>query len=204
MVNEGLLFIISAPSGTGKTTICRYLLGMHKELVLSTSATTRQPRNLEKDGVDYFFISKEEFEKRVKNDEFLEYAKVFENYYGTPVSFVEEKLKEGKNIIFDIDWQGMRKIKKANKYNIATIFLVPPSIEVLRDRLRGRGDSEEQVEKRIAGFQNDAEKADEYDYVIINDDLNDACRQIENIYYAEIAKMKKKNCVNFIHSVLMK
>ena len=204
MVGGNFLFVISAPSGTGKTTICRYLLGLHKELVLSTSATTREPRNLEKDGVDYFFLSKNEFEKRVENNEFLEYAKVFENYYGTPVSFVEEKLREGKNVIFDIDWQGMRKIKQANRFNVSTIFLVPPSMDALRARLKGRGDSDEQIEKRISGFHNDAEKAGEYDYVIINDDLNEACQQIGGIYTAEMMKWKKQEQIKFINDVLMK
>ncbi len=204
MVGSNFLFVISAPSGTGKTTICRYLLGLHKELVLSTSATTREPRNLEKDGIDYFFLSKAEFEKRVENNEFLEYAKVFENYYGTPMSFVDDRLAEGKNVIFDIDWQGMRKIKKADKYNISTIFLVPPSMDALRNRLRGRGDAEEQIEKRIAGFHNDAEKADEYDYVIVNDDLNEACRQIDSIYTAELIRLNKQKQINFIKDVLMK
>lgn len=204
MVDSNFLFIISAPSGTGKTTICRYLLGLHKELVLSTSATTREPRNLEKDGVDYFFLSKEEFEKRVKNNEFLEYAKVFENYYGTPISFVEDRLQEGKNVIFDIDWQGMRQIKQASKFNVSTVFLVPPSMDALRARLKGRGDSDEQIEKRIAGFHNDAEKAGEYNYVIINDDLNEACRQIESIYMAEMIKWRKQDQMNFIKNVLMK
>lgn len=210
MVGNGLLFIISAPSGTGKTTVCRYLLGLHKELVLSISATTRIPRVLEKDGLDYFFIAKEEFEKRIEENEFLEYAKVFENYYGTPVEFVKKHLANGRNVIFDIDWQGMRKIKKSISSdiftvvpNVATIFLIPPSIDALRNRLRNRGDSDEQVEKRVAGFQNDAEKADEYDFVVVNDDLNDACRQIESIYNAEVAKLQKHKNVDFIKNVLL-
>lgn len=210
MVDNGLLFIISAPSGTGKTTVCRYLLGLHKELVLSISATTRKPRALEKGGVDYFFIATEEFEKRIENNEFLEYARVFDNYYGTPVEFVKKHLASERNVIFDIDWQGMRKIKSSVSSsiftpvpNVATIFLIPPSIEALRDRLRNRGDSEEQIEKRVAGFQDDAEKADEYDFVVINDDLNDACRQIESIYNAEVVKLQKRKNVDFIKNVLL-
>jgi len=202
--NKNFLFIISAPSGTGKTTICRYLLGKYKNLTLSISATTRQPRNKETNGYDYFFISKNDFEQKINNNEFLEYAKVFDNYYGTPRSFVEEKLNNNINVLFDIDWQGMRKIKAQNNFNIITLFLVPPSIEELRNRLVRRGDSEEQVEKRVAGFQNDAEKADEYDYVIVNDDLNKTCINVENIYNCSMLKFQKKNNLFFIKNTLIK
>ena len=202
--NDNFLFIISAPSGTGKTTLCRYLLGKHKNLVLSISATTRKPRIKEIDGMDYFFTSKEEFENKIKNDEFLEYAKVFDNYYGTPKSFVVEQLKNEKNVLFDIDFQGMRKIKSKNEFNITTVFLVPPSIDILRQRLIGRGDSEEQVEKRVAGFKNDAEKASEYDYIVINDDLNKACIDVENIYNASKIEFKKTKNLYFVNDVLMK
>ena len=201
---ENFLFIISAPSGTGKTTICRYLLGRYSNnLVLSISATTRQPREMEVDGVDYFFITKDGFEKQIKDNGFLEYANVFDNYYGTPLRFVQDKILEKKNILFDIDWQGMRSIKKQDKFNVSTLFLVPPSIDVLRERLISRGDSKEQVEKRIAGFRNDAEKADEYDYVVINDDLNKTCFDVENIYNAEIQKYAKCNNVSYVNNVLL-
>lgn len=201
---ENFLFIISAPSGTGKTTICRYLLGRYtNNLVLSISATTRQPREMEVDGVDYFFTTKSEFEKQIVNNGFLEYANVFDNYYGTPLHFVQDKILEKKNILFDIDWQGMRSIKKQNKFNVSTLFLIPPSIDVLRERLISRGDSREQVERRVAGFRNDAEKANEYDYVIINDDLNKTCFDIENIYNAEIQKYARYNNVSYINNVLL-
>ena len=128
---------------------------------------------------------------------------MFDNYYGTPLRFVQEKILEKKNILFDIDWQGMRSIKKQNKFNVSTLFLVPPSIDVLRERLVSRGDSREQVEKRIAGFRNDAEKANEYDYVIINDDLNKTCFDVENIYNAEIQKYARYNNVSYINNVLL-
>jgi guanylate kinase len=116
--------------------------------------------------------------------------------------FVQDKILEKKNILFDIDWQGMRSIKKQNKFNISTLFLIPPSIDVLRKRLIARGDSEEQIEKRIAGFRNDAEKACEYDYVIINDDLNKACFNVENIYNAEMQKYARYNNINYVNNVL--
>ena len=203
VANNQFLFIISAPSGTGKTTLCRYLLGRYSNLALSISSTTRKRRDKEIDGIDYFFTSKSDFEDKIKKNEFLEYAKVFDNYYGTPLDFVESKILEGKNVLFDIDWQGMRNIKKQNKFNISTLFLIPPSIDILRERLRGRGDPEEQVEKRIAGFKNDAEKADEYDYVIINDDLNKACFDVENIYNAEIQKYTKHSNIEYIKNILL-
>ena len=201
---DNFLFIISAPSGTGKTTICRYLLGKFSNLKLSISATTREPRKKEENGVDYFFITKEQFEKKITDKQFLEYAKVFNNYYGTPINFVKEQLQQQKNVLFDIDWQGTRKIKEKNEFNITTLFLVPPSIDILRSRLEKRGDSKEKIEERIGGFKNDAEKADEYDYVIINDDLNRACFEIENIYRTECIKMKKNTTINFINNSLMK
>lgn len=204
---KNFLFIISAPSGTGKTTLCRYLLGRCSNLALSISTTTRKPREREVDGIDYYFTTKEKFLSKIENNEFLEYANVFDNYYGTSVSFVKEKLSENKNILFDIDWQGMRSIKKKQdqfNFNIATLFLIPPSIEILRKRLIGRGDTEEQTEKRIAGFRNDAEKAHEYDYVVINDDLNKTCFDVEAIYNAEIQKYTKENNISYINDVLLK
>lgn len=202
-LKKGFLFIISAPSGTGKTTLCRYLLGRYSNLSLSISTTTRKPRKKEIDGIDYFFTSKHKFEEKIANNEFLEHAKVFDNYYGTSLDFVQSKILEGKNVLFDIDWQGMRNIKKEGRFNVSTVFLIPPSIDILRQRLQGRGDSEEQVEKRIAGFQNDAEKADEYDYVIINDDLNKACFDVENVYNAEMQKYSKQDNIEYIKNVLL-
>jgi len=203
-IGKNFLFIISAPSGTGKTTLCRYLLGRYQNLVLSISSTTRTPREREVNEVDYFFTSNEKFEEQIKNNEFLEYASVFDNYYGTPLKFVKDKLSEGKNILFDIDWQGMKKIKQQNSFNISTVFLIPPSIDILRERLRGRGDSNEQIEKRIAGFQNDAKMAGEYDYVIVNDDFNKTCFDVENIYNAETQKYLRKYNIEHINNVLLK
>ena len=200
---KGFLFIISAPSGTGKTTLCRYLLGRYSNLVLSISTTTRKPRKKEIDGIDYFFTTQHHFKEKIANNEFLEYAQVFDNYYGTSLDFVQSKILEGKNVLFDIDWQGMRNIKKEGRFNVSTVFLIPPSIDILRQRLRGRGDPEEQVEKRISGFQNDAEKADEYDYVIINDDLNKACFDVENVYNAEMQKYSKQDNIEYIKNVLL-
>ena len=202
--SNNFLFIVSAPSGTGKTTICRYLLGKCSNLVLSVSTTTRPPRKNEVNGIDYFFTTKDDFEIQARNNEFIEHAKIFENYYGTSTKFVNDKIAEKKNVLFDIDWQGMRNIKKQQQFNILTLFLVPPSIDILRQRLISRGDSLEQVEKRVLGFRNDAEKAEEYDYIIINDDLNKTCCEVESIYNAEVEKYKKENNIDFIKKELLK
>lgn len=203
-INSNFLLIISAPSGTGKTTICKHLLEQNSDLSLSISATTRQPRIGEVDGINYFFITKEDFEAKKHKNEFLEYAQVFDNYYGTPIDFVKNKIQNKLNVLFDIDWQGMRKIKKSGLFNVATIFLLPPSIDVLRERLKHRGDSAEQIEKRIGGFCNDAEKANEYDYVVLNNDLEEACNSINTIYKAEKLRFKKERLLDFTNNNLLK
>ena len=184
------LFIISAPSGTGKTTICKRLLKQNQDLCLSISATTRAPRTGEVDGKDYFFITKEEYLAKVNTGGFLEHACVFDNYYGTPLDFVHKKISSGMNIIFDIDWQGMRKIKSVDRFNVSTLFLVPPSIDVLRDRLKNRGGSKEQIEKRIAGF--------------VNDDLEETCNIVNSIYQAEKIKFSRRNVLTFVNDITEK
>ena len=201
---DNFLFIISAPSGTGKTTICRYLLQQHSDLSLSISTTTRAPREGEINERDYFFTTKEDFKKKIKKKEFLEYAEIFDNYYGTPIGFVKNKLSLRTNILFDIDWQGMRQIKKHKSFNITTLFLLPPSIDVLRERLKHRGDSDEQIEKRIGGFRNDAEKADEYDYIVLNDELEKTCNIISTIYKTEKIKFNKQKMLDFTRNNLLK
>ena len=201
---DNFLFIISAPSGTGKTTICRYLLQQHSDLSLSISTTTRKPREGEINEGDYFFTTKEDFKKKIKKKEFLEYAEIFDNYYGTPIGFVKNKLSLRTNILFDIDWQGMRQIKKHKSFNITTLFLLPPSIDVLRERLKHRGDSDEQIEKRIGGFRNDAEKACEYDYIVLNDELEKTCNIINTIYKAEKVKFNKQKMLDFTNKNLLK
>ena len=203
-INCNFLLIISAPSGTGKTTICNYLLEQNSDLSLSISATTRPPRIGEVDGKNYFFMTKEQFDEKKHKNEFLEYAQVFDNYYGTPIDFVRNKIQNRLNVLFDIDWQGMRKIKKSGLFNIATIFLLPPSIDTLRERLKHRGDSLEQIEKRIGGFTNDAEKANEYDYVVLNNDLEKTCNSINTIYKAEKIKYKKDRFLDFTNNHLLK
>ena len=171
--------------------------------MFSITTTTRQPRSGEVDGKDYFFISKEEFKEKIQENHFIEYASIFDNYYGTPIGFIKKTLYSGNNVLFAIDWQGMRRIKATNMFNISTLFLIPPSIDVLRSRLKNRGDSAEQVEKRISGFKNDAEKANEYDYIIVNDDLEETCRKVQNIYQAQKIKFQKEKQLSFINKVLI-
>lgn len=196
------LFIISGPSGSGKTTICRKLLETNSNLSLSISATTRTPRINEKDGKDYFFLTKEQFLDKVHVGGFLEYAEVFNNYYGTPLSFIHSEMAKEKNILFDIDWQGMRKIKSIERFNCVSLFLLPPSLEILRDRLTIRGDGKENVERRIKGFINDVEKANEYDYIIVNDDLQQTFNIIDNIYKTEVIRLQRTKILSKVEVMI--
>ncbi len=170
---KGGMFILSSPSGAGKTTLVKKI-SKNKKFFVSVSHTTRLPRPNEKNGKDYFFISKNNFKKLIKKQEFLEHAKVFQNYYGSSKKLVIEKLKKGKNIIFDIDWQGTRQIRnKKLNYRLLTIFILPPSRNELLKRLIKRENKNlKTVKKRMKEFKKDLSKWNEYDYVVINDDLN--------------------------------
>ena len=170
---KGGMFILSSPSGAGKTTLVKKI-SKNKKFFVSVSHTTRLPRPNEKNGKDYFFVSKNNFKKLIKQQEFLEHAKVFQNYYGSSKKLVIEKLKKGKNIIFDIDWQGTRQIRnKKLNYRLLTIFILPPSRNELLKRLIKRENKNlKTVKKRMKEFKKDLSKWNEYDYVVINDDLN--------------------------------
>lgn len=180
-MKKGRLIVISGPSGSGKTTIRDRLLRLLPELECSVSYTTRPPRHGEKDGRDYFFISKEEFQKRIKDGGFLEHAKVFDNYYGTCKNRVGDGLKAGKNILLCIDVQGAAQIKK-NSDNVVFIFLIPPSIKVLEDRLRKRAtDHPEEITKRLAKAKEEMAQVGDYDYVVLNDKVTEAVDEIVGI-----------------------
>ena len=170
---KGGMYILSSPSGAGKTTLVKKISKNNKFLV-SISHTTRFPRPNEKNGKDYFFISKNNFKKLIKKGEFLEHAKVFQNYYGSSKYLVIEKLKKGKNIIFDIDWQGTRQIRnKKLNYKLLTIFILPPSRnELLKRLIKRENKNMKTVKKRMKEFKKDLSKWKEYDYVVINDDIN--------------------------------
>ena len=179
---KGGIFILSSPSGAGKTTLVKKI-SKNRNFSVSVSHTTRLPRPNEKNGKDYFFISKNNFKKLIKKGEFLEHAKVFDNYYGSSKKLVNEKINKGKNIVFDIDWQGTRQIKnKSLKCKVLTIFILPPSkSELLKRLLKREKKNMKTVKKRMKEFKKDLLKWKEYDYVVINDKLNQCYRKIMQI-----------------------
>ena len=179
---KGGIFILSSPSGAGKTTLVKKI-SKNRNFSVSVSHTTRSPRPNEKNGKDYFFISKNNFKKLIKKGEFLEHAKVFDNYYGSSKKLVNEKINKGKNIVFDIDWQGTRQIKnKSLKCKVLTIFILPPSkSELLKRLLKREKKNMKTVKKRMKEFKKDLLKWKEYDYVVINDKLNQCYRKIMQI-----------------------
>ena len=176
---DGIVIILSSPSGAGKTTLVKKI-AEENSFNISISHTTRKPRTDEIDGQDYFFVSQEEFKNLVKNDEFLEYAKVFENFYGSSKKWVIENLNKGKNVIFDIDWQGTDQIKNQKlNYKLITFFILPPSKSELFKRLKNRDMKDKNiVEKRMKQFNEDIDHWDNYDFVVINDDLNKCYNEI--------------------------
>ena len=183
----GTMIILSSPSGAGKTTIVN-LLAKKNNFSISVSHTTRNPRPNEKNGQDYFFVKSEEFQRLIKNDEFLEYAKVFNNFYGTSRTPVIQNLEKGRNVLFDIDWQGADQIKnKKLDYKLITFFLLPPSREVLYERLSNRDMKDKLIaEERMKQFSRDVLHWINYDYVVINDDLNTCLYKIQSLIDAEI------------------
>ena len=187
---EGELFILSSPAGGGKTTISDILIKEIPKLKRVITCTTRKPRPSEKDGIDYYFLSKQEFEDRIKKGEFLEYAVVHGNYYGTPKKEVEAELKEGYDLLLVIDVQGMRQVKK-NKKEVVTIFLLPPSIDELRKRMEKRGDSEEDIKRRIETAKKEIPAWKEYDFVVINDKIQKAKENIKHIILSQRLKTSR-------------
>ena len=194
---RGGMFIISSPSGAGKTTLVKKI-SKNKNFFVSISHTTRSPRPNEKNGKDYYFISKNHFKKLIKKGQFLEHAKVFDNYYGSSKKIVIKKLKEKKNVLFDIDWQGTRQIRnKKLNFKLLTIFILPPSKKELIKRLTKRENKNiKKVKKRMKGFKKDLLKWKEYNYVIINDDLKLCYKKIMT---AINNKKKISFDRNFIH-----
>ena len=195
----GTMVILSSPSGAGKTTLVK-LLAEDKKFFVSISHTTRKPRNNELNNKDYHFVSEDEFKRLINNDEFLEYAKVFNNLYGTSRTQVIQKLEKNFNVIFDIDWQGADQIKnKKLNYKLITFFLLPPSKKVLFDRLTKRHMKDKSiVEERMNQFSRDVLHWINYDYVIINDNLNECFFKIKKLIYAEINNTSKDYDKSFI------
>ena len=176
---EGIIVVLSSPSGAGKTTLVKKI-SKEKNFSISVSHTTRKPRSYEIDGTHYFFVSNNEFKKLINNKKFLEYAKVFKNYYGSSKDIVIEKLNKGENVIFDIDWQGTEQIKNKNlKYKIITVFILPPSRDELFKRLLNRDNNDKKIAKeRMQQFKEDVLHWNDYDFVVINDNLQKCFDQI--------------------------
>ncbi len=187
IANDGIMVILSSPSGAGKTTLVNLLSKLDK-FEISISHTTRQPRQSEVDEKDYYFVSEEKFKRLIKNEEFLEYAKVFNNYYGTTRTPVIDKLNNNTNVLFDIDWQGADQIKnKKLDYKLITFFILPPSKEVLFKRLSNRHMKDKLiVEERMKQFNHDVLHWINYDYVVINEELEKCYSKIYNLIQAEI------------------
>lgn len=184
-MGDGLLIVLSGPSGAGKGTVCDALMKHRADLVLSVSCTTRACRQGEFEGVDYYYKTKQEFDELIKQGEFLEYASVYSNYYGTPRSFVMQKLREGRNVLLEIDVQGALNVKKAFPEGVY-LFLVPPSLNELEHRIRGRAtETEEQIQTRLSKAAGEMGKMDEYDYVIVNDEIESVVHSIGCIIEAE-------------------
>lgn len=183
------MFVLSSPSGAGKTTITRALLQNNPGLVISISATTRQRRPGEVDGQDYYFVDISQFNQMVENGEMLEHAKVFGNYYGTPRQPVEEALVRGQDVIFDIDWQGTQQLREQRESDLVTLFILPPNAKELERRLRSRAqDTEETIRHRMEKASDEMTHFSEYDYVIINNNVDVAIQSAQSILDAERLK----------------
>ena len=193
MPRRGLMLVLSSPSGAGKSSIARHLLAEDSNMTLSVSATTRAPRTNETDGKDYHFVDQDRFDQMIAADEFLEYATVFGNSYGTPKADVLALLDAGHDVLFDIDWQGTQQIAAAAASDLVSVFILPPSRAVLHDRLTTRGqDSAETVAARMAKASDEISHYAEYAYIVINDDLDMAVSGVKSILAAERLRRERQ------------
>ena len=198
-MSKGVLTVVSGFSGAGKGTVMKRLIQKYDDYALSISVTTRKPREGERDGIEYFFKTKEEVETMIENDEFLEYARYVDNYYGTPRFYVEEMLAKGKNVILEIEIQGAMQIKAKNPEAVL-VFVTPPSFEELRNRLVGRGtETADVIESRLRRASEEAEGMPSYDYILVNDQVEDCVDRLHQIILSERAKAQRNE--EFINTI---
>jgi len=189
---KGLMFVLSSPSGAGKTTLTKKISENNSNLKTSISHTTRTPRPNEINGKDYYFVNENEFNTLIKNNKLYEYAKIFDNYYGTMKEAVVELIAQGKDVLFDIDWQGTQQLKKINNSSLVTIFILPPDVQTLKERLLNRHKGKiELIQERLSKFHEEISHWNEYTYVVINDDLNKCYKKILNIISDEKKGIKR-------------
>ena len=182
----GKMFVLSSPSGAGKTTLTKKIAENNSNFTISISHTTRKPRPNETDGKDYYFVDKKKFDLLVKNNDFFEYAKIFDNYYGTLKAPVLKLLSQKKDVLFDIDWQGTQQLKKIKNLSLITFFILPPNIKILKERLLNRHEGQEKIiDKRMKKFNEEVSHWDEYNYVIVNDNLDVCYKKILEIIMSE-------------------
>ena len=190
---KGMMFVLSSPSGTGKTTLTKKLAENNKNFAISVSHTTRKPRPNEINGKDYYFVNKKEFEDLLKENNFFEYANIFDNWYATLKKPVLELLSRGKDVLFDIDWQGTKQLNKIKNLSLVTFFILPPNLKVLKKRLLNRHEGQEQlVKKRMNKFNEEVSHWNEYNYVVVNDDLNKCYDNILSIMMSEKQGLSQK------------
>ena len=201
---RGLLFILSSPSGAGKTTLSRKLLEADNSIELSVSATTRAPRPGETDGVHYHFVSDAQFDQMIEGDDFYEWAEVFGNRYGTPKSHIRDGLKVGNDYLFDIDWQGTQQLKQKDDQDVVTVFVLPPSLDELRRRLESRAqDSAEVIDARMERAKEEISHWAEYKYVVINDDIDECFAKVREILHAErMLRKRQTGMIPFVRQLM--
>ena len=204
LARRGLMFILSSPSGAGKTTISRMLLEADPAIKLSVSVTTRPPRPGEKDGVHYYFVDDAEFDRMVEEDDFYEWAHVFGHRYGTPKGAIRGALKEGQDFLFDIDWQGTQQLKQKDDQDVVTVFILPPSLAELRQRLESRAqDTPEVIDSRMERARGEISHWAEYDYVVINDDVQACFAKVREVLDAErMRRTRQTGLIPFVRELM--